>query len=142
MDIWKVGRTVMAINFSLRVLVVDDVPAMRRIMSDMLEEAGFKRIVEAEDGDMAWREIQSSAVDPETAFGLIVADWNMPGLSGVDLLRSIRSYKLTRDLSFLMVTAKGDQAHIDEALRAGVNHYIIKPFDGTNLIQRIGELFP
>lgn len=122
-------------------MLVDDMPAMRSIVRGMLEEIGFARVFEVEDGDIAWKALQQSAGNPARAFGLIIADWNMPGMSGVDLLRAIRSFALTRDLPFFMITAQGDDAHIHEALRAGVTDYLVKPFTGPHLVEKIRQRF-
>ena len=127
---------------SLRIIVVDDMPAMRSIVRNMLEDMGFTRIVEAEDGELAWHLIRNAAATPAEAIGLVIADWNMPGMSGVDLLRAVRSSAATRAVPFLMVTAKGDNAHIAEAVRAGVTDYVVKPFSGAQLGDKLSQLFP
>ena len=122
-----------------KILVVDDMPAMRSIVSGMLDELGFTNVLQAEDAEIAWRLIQSSGEkDP---FKLVIADWNMPGMSGVDLLRSVRSSPQFRTLPFLMVTAKNQQANIAEAQRAGVSAYMVKPFSSIELQERISDIF-
>jgi two-component system chemotaxis response regulator CheY len=126
---------------SLRILVVDDMPAMRRILKAMLEGIGFRQIIEAEDGEAAWQLIHDAATHGTEPFSLVVADWNMPGMSGVDLLRSIRSFSPTRELPFFMVTAEGDQIHIADAVRAGATDYIVKPFNAADLGAKISSLF-
>ena len=127
---------------SIKVLVVDDMPAMRSILRGMLEEIGFSQITEAEDGETAWqliRDAASAARSPADAFGLVIADWNMPKMSGVDLLRAIRALSFTRDLPFFMVTAEGDQSHLSGAVRAGVTDYVVKPFNARDLGQKIDK---
>ncbi len=119
---------------SPRILIVDDMPAMRKLIVEMLEFGGFFKMREAEDGEIAWKLIQ------EEAFDLIIADWNMPGLSGMELLRSVRTHQKTKSIPFLMVTGRCEQAHIDEALYAGVSDYIVKPFDAGSLVQKISEI--
>jgi two-component system chemotaxis response regulator CheY len=126
---------------SLRILLVDDMPAMRSILRGFLHELGFNQVTEAEDGDLAWQTIQQASGQPNEAFGLIIADWNMPGLSGVDLLRAVRNFAPTRDLPFLMITAQGSDSRINEATRAGVTRYIVKPFDSNQLREKITEIF-
>ena len=126
---------------ALRILIVDDMPAMRVILKDMLQQLGFKRIAEAEDGELAWQLIQQAASHPQKAFGLVISDWNMPGLSGVELLRSVRSTTATRELPFFMVTGVGDQTHLAEAVNAGVTDYVVKPFNLQQLGEKIGNLF-
>lgn len=131
----------MTTGHSLKILVVDDIPAMRKIYCGMLEEAGFQRIEEAEDADSAWQMIQNATSQPREAFELIIADWNMPGASGVELLRAIRSAPMTHHLPFLIVTARGSQSHILEAMQAGANGYIVKPFSSDDLFEKISALF-
>ncbi len=127
------------LDYSIRVLIVDDMPAMRSILRGMVEEMGFSRIDEAEDGETAWQLMNS--VSREEAFGLIVADWNMPGMSGVDLLRAVRMAPDTCHVPFIMVTSKGDRADIGEAARAGVTEYVVKPFNGAQLAEKIRSVF-
>jgi two-component system chemotaxis response regulator CheY len=122
---------------NLRILVVDDMPAVRSILRGMLEELGFERIVEAEDGEMAWQLVREAATSGGQEFGLVIADWNMPGMSGADLLRAIRSFAPTRALPFFMVTAEGNRAHLAEAFHAGVTDYVVKPFSGRQLGDKI-----
>lgn len=132
------------IDFNLRILVVDDMPAMRSIVRNMLLEIGFTRIVEAEDADQAWERIRFAIApggDPEGAFGLVVSDWNMPGMSGAELLRAVRGLSQTRDLAFLMVTAERSPDHLSEATHAGVTDYVIKPFNLGHLREKIDGIF-
>lgn len=123
-------------NPAIRVLVVDDMPAMRMILRNMLTAMGFTRIEEAEDGDVAWQMLRTAA-GIESAFGLVVADWNMTAMSGVELLRAVRGYPGTRSLPFLLVTAEGDREHLDEAFRAETTDYIVKPFTAEQLRAKI-----
>jgi two-component system chemotaxis response regulator CheY len=128
------------LNLSTRVLLVDDMPAMRTLVRGMLEQIGFRDIVEAEDGDIAWQLIQREAVQGKVSFGLVVSDWNMPNMTGVDLLRALRSSNLTREVPFLMITGEGDRDHFIEAFNAGVSDFIVKPFDATHLSEKISDL--
>ncbi|OFZ81552.1 MAG: hypothetical protein A2583_04860 [Bdellovibrionales bacterium RIFOXYD1_FULL_53_11] len=127
---------------NLRILIVDDMPAMRGILSQMARDAGFSRIVEAEDGESAWMQVKCCACEPADAFGLVVSDWNMPGMNGIELLRTVRAYTPTRDLPFFMVTGEGDHAHLSDAVEAGVTDYIVKPFTGTQLRDKIAKALP
>lgn len=124
-----------------KILIVDDMPAVRSLLRDMLGEMGLGHgISEAEDGDQAWTMIQQVYADPFRCFDLVIADWSMPGLSGVDLLRAVRSHAGTRDLPFLMITARGDGAHISEAILARVTDYIVKPFNGAQLGEKLSQI--
>lgn len=119
-----------------RILLVDDMPAMRSILRGMLSDLGFTQVTEVEDGEVAWNAIQSSikvSADSSCAFDLVIADWNMPEMNGVDLLRSIRNYAPTRELPFFMITARGDGKHITQAQSAGVSGYLVKPFQVDDL---------
>ena len=131
----------MSTKRSLRILVVDDMPAMRQIYCDMLEESGFTHVEAAEDADSAWKQIQNQAALSNASYELVIADWNMPGSSGIDLLRSVRNYLPTRELPFLMVTARGGALHLQEALRAGASGFIVKPFQCRELADKSDSLF-
>ena len=134
------------LSWNTRVLIVDDMPAMRVLISDMLGQLGFREILEAEDGESAWQLVRSqisedlAAGRATSSIGLVVADWNMPGMSGVDLLRSLRSFVPTRNLPFLMVTGQRSREHLVEAFNAGVSELIVKPFDVQQLGEKIAKL--
>lgn len=121
-----------------RVLVVDDTPTMRLIVTGMLEELGFEAVAQAEDAEVAWEMLQASA-DGADRFGLVLADWNMPGMSGVELLRSIRAHSTLGGLPFVMMTSRNDQAHIAEAMKSGASSYLVKPFGPVELRERIEQ---
>jgi two-component system chemotaxis response regulator CheY len=125
----------------IKILLADDLPAMRAIVRGMLEDAGFTRITEAEDGELAWQLLQDANASDHGEFHLVIADWQMPRTSGAALLRSLRSSPGTREIPFLMITAKSDDASIREALRAGVTDYLVKPFQAEQLIGKITALF-
>jgi len=110
-------------------------PAVRSIVREMLVGFGFKAIEEAEDGEEAWQMIRDRAEhpSPETALGLILTDWLMPGMEGVDLVREIRGMKQVRDLPVLMITSQGQAPQWAEARAAGVTGFVLKPFDEKQL---------
>jgi len=114
-----------------KILVVDDSSSMRRIIKRILDQFGFTNILEAKDGSMALEELRKEKVD------LILADWSMPKMTGLDLLKTIRSDNNLRDISFIMVTAEGQKKDILEATRAGVSNYIAKPFTPETLSETI-----
>lgn len=120
-------------NQTLPVLVVDDFPAMRKILRQQLTELGFSNIVEAEDGEAALGKLHS------TEFQLVISDWSMPKMSGIELLRGIRSDPKLSQLCFVMVTAEAQKKNIKEATKAGVNGFVCKPFTAEILKQRIEE---
>jgi two-component system chemotaxis response regulator CheY len=117
------------------VLVVDDFATMRRIVSNLLREAGFKHLVEAEDGVEALRKLESGS------FQFVVSDWNMPKMTGLELLKSVRSSAQLKNLPFLMVTAEARKENIVEAAHAGADGYIVKPFTGATLKEKIEAIY-
>lgn len=121
----------------LRILVVDDFPTMRRIVRNLLGELGYENITDADDGTTALAELKRS----EEPYGLVVTDWNMPQMSGLELLRAIRAHEKLRTLPVLMVTAEAKREQIIEAAQAGVNGYIIKPFTAETLRDKLAKIF-
>lgn len=119
----------------LKVLVVDDMMTMRKIVSKTLKELGFNDIVEASDGAKAWEIVASQPI------GIIVSDWNMPNCSGLDLLKRVRADSRFKKLPFLLVTAENDQAQVIEAVQAGVDSYVVKPFTADTLKQKLEEVY-
>ena len=123
------------IDYRMKVLVVDDFATMRKIVRNILKQIGFEDITEAEDGSVALRLIKSESV------GLVVSDWNMPNMSGLDLLKEIRKNPQTASLPVLMVTAEGLKENVMEAVKAGVNNYVVKPFTAEVLQEKIETIF-
>lgn len=119
----------------MRILVVDDFSTMRRIIKNILRQLGFTNMVEADDGTTAWEVLNKDKID------FIVSDWNMPKMSGIELLRKVRSSEEFADLPFLMVTAEAQQENIIEAVQAKVSNYIVKPFTADTLGQKIDKIF-
>ena len=109
-------------NPNTRILVVDDMMTMRKIVVKICKELGFTDITEANDGIKGWEAI-SSANPP---FGLVISDWNMPNCTGLDLLKRVRGDQRFATLPFVMVTAEAEQHQIAEAIKSGVSNYIIK----------------
>ena len=108
-----------------RILIVDDMFAMRKLISKIIKEIGFTDIKEADDGDKAWAAI----TEAKPPFGVVISDWNMPNCTGIDLLRRVRADSRFKNLPFLMITAEAEDHQVAEAVKAGVSNYIIKPFD-------------
>jgi len=125
----------MAYDTGMRVLVVDDFSTMRKIVKNILRQLGFNNIVEADDGSTAWEILQKDNID------FIVSDWNMPTMSGIELLRKVRASEEYADIPFLMVTAEAQQENIIEAVQAKVSNYIVKPFTPETLGQKIEKIF-
>ncbi|MDY0274674.1 MAG: chemotaxis response regulator CheY [Desulfomicrobium sp.] len=125
----------MPVNTSMRVLVVDDFSTMRRIIKNILKQLGFTNIVEADDGTGAWDILTKDQID------FIISDWNMPQMTGIELLRKVRASEEFADLPFLMVTAEAQQENIIEAVQAKVSNYIVKPFTAETLGEKIHKIF-
>lgn len=120
-------------DLKTRVLIVDDMMTMRKLVGKVCKDIGFTDITEAADGALAWAAI-SSASPP---IGLVISDWNMPNCSGLDLLKRVRADSRHGKLPFLLVTAEAEKHQIVEALKAGVSNYVIKPFTPESLKEKI-----
>jgi len=125
----------MAIDFNMKVLIVDDFATMRRIVKNILTQLGFKNFIEADDGSTAWDILQKEQVD------FIVSDWNMPKMTGIELLKKVRADERFQNLPFLMVTADAQKENIVEAVKARVSNYIVKPFTPETLSEKIQKIF-
>ncbi len=125
----------MALNTKMKVLVVDDFATMRRIIKNILRQIGFTNIVEADDGSTALPILEKDNID------LVITDWNMPKMSGLELLKAIRSNPNLKDTPVLMVTAEALKENIIEAVKAGVNNYVVKPFTAQTLQEKIEKIF-
>ncbi|KPZ23832.1 Chemotaxis protein CheY [Pseudomonas viridiflava] len=120
---------------NMKILIVDDFSTMRRIIKNLLRDLGFTNTSEADDGLTALPMLQSGAFD------FLVTDWNMPGMSGIDLLRQVRQDERLKSLPVLMVTAEAKREQIIEAAQAGVNGYVVKPFTAQALKEKIEKIF-
>ncbi|WP_241147900.1 response regulator [Minwuia thermotolerans] len=122
-------------DFVPSVLVVDDFLTMRRIVRNQLEEIGFRDIDDAEDGESALRKLRSKD------FHLIISDWNMQPMTGLEFLKEVRSDRRLKKLPFIMVTAESKIENVQAAREAGVTNYIIKPFTAEVLRKKIAASF-
>lgn len=125
----------MQINRDMKILVVDDFSTMRRIVKNLLKELGFSYFDEADDGATAWPMIQTGKYD------FIVSDWNMPEMSGLQLLKNVRADEKLKDTPFLLITAEAKRSQILTAAQAGVDGYIVKPFTAATLNEKIQKIF-
>ena len=123
------------IDTSITVLVVDDMSTMRRILKNVLKQIGFSNLVEAENGQDALNKLKVGDI------GLIVSDWNMPVMPGIELLRTVRADAELKHLPFLMVTAEAQKENIIEAVQAGVSNYVVKPFTAEALQGKLEKIF-
>ncbi len=120
---------------NMNILVVDDFTTMRRIIKNILKQLGFTNMTEADDGTTAWEALNRGNID------FVISDWNMPQMTGIELLRKVRGSEEFADLPFLMVTAEAQQENIIEAVQAKVSNYIVKPFTPETLGQKIDKIF-
>ncbi|MCH8551292.1 MAG: chemotaxis response regulator CheY [Natronospirillum sp.] len=120
---------------NMKILVVDDFSTMRRIVKNLLRDLGFTNTHEADDGTTAWPMLQSGDYD------FLVTDWNMPGMSGIELLQKVRADDRLKTLPVLMVTAEAKRDQIVAAAQAGVNGYVVKPFTAAALKEKIEKIF-
>ena len=116
----------------MNILVVDDYATMRRIIKNLLKQLGFSNIEEAENGQQALEVIKGGQ-----KFGLIISDWNMEPMTGIELLKNVRANDNTKGIPFIMVTAESKTENVIEAKKAGVNNYIVKPFNAETLKQKM-----
>ena len=119
----------------MKILIVDDFSTMRRIVKNLLKDLGFTNTVEADDGKTALPILQKGGID------FLITDWNMPGMSGIDLLKAVRANPGLASMPVLMVTAEAKRDQIILAAQAGVNGYVIKPFTAATLKEKIEKIF-
>ena len=131
----------MALKADMKILVVDDMATMRKIIKNMLSQIGFTNLSEADDGAPAWEMIQE-AHKTSAPYEFIVSDWNMPKMSGLDLLKNVRATPEFKNLPFLMITAEAEQSNVVIAVKAGVSNFIVKPFSAQVLKEKISKIFP
>jgi two-component system chemotaxis response regulator CheY len=120
---------------NMKILIVDDFSTMRRIIKNLLRDLGFTNTDEADDGNTALPMLKTGKYD------FLVTDWNMPGMSGFDLLKAVRADEDLKDLPILMVTAEAKRDQIVAAAQAGVNGYVVKPFTAAVLKEKIEKIF-
>ena len=123
------------INFNMKVLVVDDFATMRKIVRNILKQIGFTNIVEADDGVHALSIIKQEKID------FVVTDWNMPNMTGLELLKNIRATENAKNVPVLMVTAEGLAENVVDAVKAGVDNYVVKPFTAETVQEKIEQIF-
>jgi len=126
----------MAADASMSILIVDDYNTMIRIIRNLLKQLGFNNVDEATDGTAALAKMR------EKSYGLVISDWNMTPMTGYDLLRQIRADPALCATRFIMVTAESKTDNVIAAKKAGVDNYIVKPFNAQTLQHKIHSVFP
>lgn len=122
----------MAVDMNMKVLIVDDYKTMLRIIGNLLRQLGFTNIAEATDGTMALQVLRGGE-----EFGMVISDWNMEPMTGLQLLREVRADPKLKTLPFIMVTAESKTENVIAAKEAGVSNYIVKPFNAETLKTKI-----
>jgi two-component system chemotaxis response regulator CheY len=124
----------MSVDKNMRVLVVDDFQTMRRIIINLLRQLGFNNVTEAHDGQAALEKVRSEKID------LVISDWNMPNMTGIEFLKEVRQDPGLKGTPFIMVTAEGKKENVIAAVQAGVNNYIVKPFNAATLKEKMTKV--
>ncbi|HEX16214.1 MAG TPA: response regulator [Deltaproteobacteria bacterium] len=119
----------------MKILIVDDFATMRKILKNILKDLGYTDLLEAEDGKAALDILKKEKVD------LVISDWNMPNMDGLSLLKAIRADDALKDTPVLMVTAEAQKQNVIEAVKAGVNNYVVKPFTPEVIKEKISKIF-
>src|ERR1700716_2991819 len=130
------GGVKMAVDLSMSVLVVDDYSTMIRIIRNLLKQLGFENIDDASDGSAALNKMRGKK------YGLVISDWNMEPMTGYDLLKEVRADPNLATTPFIMITAESKTENVIAAKKAGVNNYIVKPFNAATLKTKIEAVFP
>ena len=125
----------MPVDKNMPILIVDDYKTMLRIVKNLLKQIGFDNVDEATDGTMALAKLH------EKPYGLVISDWNMEPMSGFELLQKVRGDEKTKHLPFIMVTAESKTENVIAAKQAGVNNYIVKPFNADTLKTKLVSVF-
>ena len=120
---------------NMKILVVDDMSTMRRIVKNILKQLGFNNLEEAENGQEALKKLKADT------YGFVVSDWNMPIMMGIDMLRAIRADETLKKIPVLMVTAEAQKENLMEAVQAGVSNYVVKPFTAETMQEKINKIF-
>jgi two-component system chemotaxis response regulator CheY len=120
----------------ISILIVDDFPTMRKIVKQVLKQLGYSNVQEAEDGALGLATLKR-----DSSIQFVVSDWNMPNMTGIELLKSVRADPKLKHLPFLMVTAEADKENIVEAVKSGVSGYIVKPFNAATMKEKLEKIF-
>ena len=119
-----------------RILIADDMPTIRELVKNQLKNMGFKNIIEASDGEIAMKLVISNTTIG-TPIQLVISDWNMPKLSGLEFLKQIRASTDWANLPFVLLTSESDRDQVTEAILAGVSQYLVKPFAGKSFEEKL-----
>ena len=132
----RFGEIFMPADKDMQILIVDDASTARRLLKNILNQLGFKNIIEADDGTTAMVKLASEKID------LVVTDWNMPKMTGIELLKNIRADPNLKSIPVLMIIVEAIQGNIIAAVKAGVSDYVVYPFNAETLEKKIERIFP
>ena len=124
----------MAVDMNMPILIVDDYKTMLRIIRNLLKQLGFNNVDEATDGSQALHKLR------DKSYGLVISDWNMEPMTGIQLLREVRADAKLKDLPFIMITAESKTENVVAAKAAGVSNYIVKPFNAATLKTKLTSI--
>ena len=124
----------MSVDMNMSILIVDDYKTMLRIIRNLLKQLGFNNVDEATDGSMALQKLR------DKDYGLVISDWNMEPMTGIQLLREVRADSKLKNLPFIMITAQSKTENVVAAKEAGVNNYIVKPFNAATLKTKLSTV--
>ena len=124
----------MSVDMNMNILIVDDYKTMLRIIRNLLKQLGFNNVDEATDGSMALQKLR------DKDYGLVISDWNMEPMTGIQLLREVRADSKLKNLPFIMITAESKTENVVAAKEAGVNNYIMKPFNAATLKTKLSSV--
>ena len=124
----------MSVDMNMNILIVDDYKTMLRIIRNLLKQLGFNNVDEATDGSMALQKLR------DKDYGLVISDWNMEPMTGIQLLREVRADSKLKALPFIMITAESKTENVVAAKEAGVNNYIVKPFNADTLRKKMSSV--
>ena len=124
----------MSVDMNMSILIVDDYKTMLRIIRNLLKQLGFNNVDEATDGSMALQKLS------DKDYGLVISDWNMEPMTGIQLLREVRADSKLKNLPFIMITAESKTENVVAAKEAGVNNYIVKPFNAATLKTKLSTV--
>jgi two-component system chemotaxis response regulator CheY len=124
----------MTVDMQMSILIVDDYKTMLRIIRNLLKQLGFNNVDEATDGSMALQKLR------DKEYGLVISDWNMEPMTGIQLLREVRADAKLKTLPFIMITAESKTENVIAAKEAGVNNYIVKPFNAATLKTKLSSV--
>ena len=124
----------MSVDMQMNILIVDDYKTMLRIIRNLLKQLGFNNVDEATDGSMALQKLR------DKDYGLVISDWNMEPMTGIQLLREVRADAKLKALPFIMITAESKTENVVAAKEAGVNNYIVKPFNAATLKTKLSSV--